>query len=195
MWWSRLAFMVANTGHFPMFIFKKWHVLLSASLAVRSLYILVSPFSLFSCLLFDSKKAEDTLGTSRLISSRIGLIQSPTELISNYRIKLDKTFLFNLKNEIPSCFTLWYRRSLTGGSELQCSRDYHWQECIVRGGCPNEQQVGIGECWLSIIKCSPWASWGQVRQLWFLFSCDGNCIFGGFCEALIMQVYLVKNSR
>jgi len=41
-------------------IFKKWHVLLSASLAVRSLYILVSPFSLFSCLLFDSKKAEDT---------------------------------------------------------------------------------------------------------------------------------------
>jgi serine/threonine protein kinase len=33
MWWSRLAFMVANTSCFPMFILKIWHVLLSASLA------------------------------------------------------------------------------------------------------------------------------------------------------------------
>ena len=34
MWWSGLAFMVANTGRFPMCILKIWHVLLSASLHV-----------------------------------------------------------------------------------------------------------------------------------------------------------------
>ena len=145
-------------------------------------------------LAFWQQKSRGHLGTSRLISSRIGLIQSPTELITNYRIKLDKTFLFNLRNEIPSCFTLWYRRSLTGGSELQCSRDYHWQECIMRGGCPNEQQVGIGECWLSITKCSPWAiagaRWGDC-DFFFLVMATAS----GFCEALIMQVYLVKDSR
>jgi hypothetical protein len=40
---------------------------------------------------------------------------SPVQQLCNYRIKLDKAFFFNLRNKIPSCFTLWNRRSLTGG--------------------------------------------------------------------------------